>query len=62
MALLFRYATAEIKVDGVEIVPVELKEALDGKDTADYVSRVEPSAQGGEKMARLILRKLGLIQ
>jgi len=41
-------------VDGVEVVAVPLFRALDGTDTADYVQRVEPSAQGGRKMAAVI--------
>jgi hypothetical protein len=45
-------------VKGVEVIPVALYEALDGTDTRDYVERVEPSAQGGRKMAELILRKI----
>lgn len=52
-----------ISVDGVRVIPVPLSHALDGKDTRDYVARVEPSEQGGEKIARLfwrvILRELG---
>jgi hypothetical protein len=39
------------------VVPVPLFEALDGKNTDDYVQRVEPSVQGGRKMAKLLLRK-----
>lgn len=38
-----------------EVVPFPLFEVLDGKDTEDYVQRVEPSVQGGEKMARALL-------
>ena len=34
--------------------------ALDGKSSRDYVQRVEPSAQGGKKIASLIIQKLGL--
>ena len=29
--------------------------ALDGKTTRDYVARVEPSSQGGKKMAEYLL-------
>lgn len=39
----------------LRLVPVPLFEALDGKDTTDYAARVEPSAQGGAKLARLLL-------
>ena len=41
---------------GVEVVPLALSEALDGRTEGDYVQRVEPSVSGGRKMARLILR------
>ena len=41
-------------VDGVEVVAVPLFRWLDGTDPADYVERVEPSAQGGAKMAAAI--------
>jgi hypothetical protein len=29
--------------------------ALDGKNTSDYIARVEPSAKGGEVMSRLLM-------
>ena len=29
--------------------------ALDGKDSRDYIARVEPSSQGGRKMAEYLL-------
>jgi len=51
----FRVATRRIRIPGTEIVPVPLFEALDGKTTADYRDRVEPSPSGGRKMADLIL-------
>lgn len=35
-----------------------LFEILDGKDTHDYVERVEPSPAGGHKMANAILSEL----
>ena len=40
----------------IEIVGVPLFAALDGKDPEDYKARVEPSSQGGEKMANLIMK------
>ena len=44
-----------LQVPGVGcIFPVELSKAMNGKDPADYVARVEPSAQGGAKMAALL--------
>eukprot|EP00928_Gymnodinium_smaydae_P042206 TRINITY_DN2844_c0_g5_i1.p1 TRINITY_DN2844_c0_g5~~TRINITY_DN2844_c0_g5_i1.p1 ORF type:complete len:416 (-),score=29.15 TRINITY_DN2844_c0_g5_i1:256-1503(-) len=51
---VFETATSTIEIEGVEVIPVPLFEALDGKSTSDYVSRVEPSVLGGEKMARLL--------
>ena len=39
---------------GVEAFP--LFEVLDGKNTADYAHRVEPSMQGAQKMAVGLLR------
>lgn len=52
----FQEATSEIKLDGTVIIPTPLFEVLDGQTTADYVQRVEPSAQGGQKMAGLFMR------
>lgn len=49
---IFKYATSKIKIAGVEIVPFPMFEVLDGKDTNDYIQRVEPSIQGGEKLAK----------
>lgn len=43
-----------VGVEGVEVVHVPLFQALDGKDTSDYVARVEPSEQGGRKIAELL--------
>ncbi|KAF2844814.1 hypothetical protein T440DRAFT_473090 [Plenodomus tracheiphilus IPT5] len=47
---MYRQATMEIRVDGVEIVPCALYEVLDGKGGGDYTDRVEPN-EGGRKMA-----------
>jgi len=52
---MFEQATRRIRIEGVEIVPVPLFEILDGSDTRDYVERVEPSPQGGKKMANAFL-------
>lgn len=44
-----------LEVAGVrKIHPIELSRALDGTDPRDYDNRVEPSSQGGMKMASLI--------
>lgn len=37
-------------MDEVPVLAVPLFETLDGKDTRDYVARVEPSAVGGRKL------------
>ena len=56
---LFREATSRISIDGVEDVSfLPLFDVLDGRDSRDYVQRVEPSARGGEKIARAILASL----
>jgi hypothetical protein len=34
---------------------VPLFNALDGKNSSDYIARVEPSSQGGRKMAEYLL-------
>jgi hypothetical protein len=54
----FTDAVSKIKIEGTVIVPVPLYHVLDGKDTRDYVDRVEPSPTGGRKMAQLILEFL----
>ena len=52
---VFALATQKISVDGVEVRAFPLFEVLDGKTTEDYVQRVEPSSQGGEKMGRALV-------
>ena len=56
--LFERVASAGFRVDGVEVVPFALFKVLDGTDSRDYVQRVEPSVQGGRKMARAIVDEL----
>ncbi|GAX09473.1 hypothetical protein FisN_6Lh148 [Fistulifera solaris] len=51
----YHEATSMIRIPGVEVIPVPLYNALNGKDTTDYVARVEPSAKGGTKMAEFLL-------
>jgi hypothetical protein len=55
MRTVFEKATQNIKLDGVRVVPMPLYLVLDGKNPADYVQRVEPSAVGGEKLAKFML-------
>jgi len=45
-------------VPGVDVEPFPLFQILDGKDTTDYVQRVEPSVTGGRKMAAALLGAL----
>mmetsp|Transcript_32059 Transcript_32059/g.48416 ORF Transcript_32059/g.48416 Transcript_32059/m.48416 type:complete len:339 (-) Transcript_32059:97-1113(-) len=51
----FKWATSKIKIPGTEIIPVPLYHVLDGKLSRDFVARVEPSSEGGKKMAEYIL-------
>ena len=56
---IFELAVSEINIRGVEkITPIPLFEVLDGSETKDYVCRVEPSEEGGRKMAEFILDRL----
>ena len=48
---LFERVTRRIQVAGVRVVPVALARVLDCTQEGDYVQRVEPSSQGGRKMA-----------
>lgn len=55
----FEGATQRIELPGgVRVVPLPFYEALDGKDPKDYVQRVEPSAAGGQKMARALVDRI----
>ena len=54
---MFVEATSKIRIhNSKDVVPVPLFEVLDGKTREDYVARVEPSPEGGRKMAEYILR------
>ena len=48
-------ATSNIRIDGSQVVPVPLFQVLDGTNPSDYVARVEPSSQGGRKMAEFLI-------
>ena len=47
---------SNIEISGCEVIPVPLFQVLDGKNTNDYVARVEPSPSGGKMMAEYFLR------
>lgn len=53
-----RLAARGFNVTGTIVEPFPLFEVLDGKDTQDYVQRVEPSVQGGRKMAEALMARL----
>jgi hypothetical protein len=55
---LFIHATSKIEIEGTKVIPFPMYEVLDGSDSVDYVQRVEPSVQGGEKLAKAFLDKL----
>ncbi|TVY42406.1 hypothetical protein LOCC1_G004010 [Lachnellula occidentalis] len=51
---MYELGTQRVVVDGVRVVPCALYEVLDGKKGGDYEERVEPSVEGGRKMAALL--------
>jgi hypothetical protein len=48
---IFIHGTSNIKITGSQVIPFPMFQILDGKNTEDYVQRVEPSSQGGFKLA-----------
>lgn len=53
--LVFERGTKGIEIQGTKVLPFPLFQVLDGSDTDDYVQRVEPSVQGGSKMAAALV-------
>lgn len=53
---IFEYAISDISIDGVKVVPFAMFKVMDGKNSSDYVARVEPSASGGRKLAEEYLK------
>lgn len=53
--LIYENATKKIQFEGVETIAVPFFTVMDGKTSGDYCERVEPSAQGGSKMAQIIM-------
>ena len=51
----YEEAISTIHIPGTHVVPVPLFRVLDGKDSSDYIARVEPSPTGGKKMAEFLL-------
>jgi len=58
ISTMYRLATQRIKIEGTEVVAFPLFDVLDGKNTADYVQRVEPSPAGGRRMAARLLDQI----
>ncbi|KAJ4301466.1 hypothetical protein N0V90_003558 [Kalmusia sp. IMI 367209] len=58
---MFDMGTANVRVEGTEVVPCKLYEVLDGTRKEDYVARVEPSSQGGRKMAEKFKDLVGVV-
>jgi hypothetical protein len=48
---MYENATKKLQIEGTEVFPCALFEVLDGKNAEDYTARVEPSSEGGRKMA-----------
>ena len=48
---IFIHATSKIIIPGSEVIPFPMYKIMNGRDTHDYVQRVEPSHQGGKKLA-----------
>lgn len=55
---IYNLGLSKIKIPDVEVCPCPLFEYLNGKDTNDYVQRVEPSCSGSRKIASAILKLL----
>lgn len=58
MRQIYAWGVRGIQIPGVEVVALPLYDTLDGKNTTDYVQRVEPSVTGGRKMAQAIAKKI----
>ncbi|KAK0363941.1 hypothetical protein LTR02_005607 [Friedmanniomyces endolithicus] len=55
---IYEQATSAMRIEGTTVVSCPLFESMDGKLKEDYVERVEPSVQGGKKMAAHLVRLL----
>ena len=54
--LIFTHATSKIEIPGSKVIAFPMYEVLNGKTTGDYVDRVEPSSQGGMKLAEAFVK------
>lgn len=48
---MYEMGTCRVEIEGTETVPIALFDVMDGKRKEEYTARVEPSAEGGRKMA-----------
>lgn len=48
---IFIHATSKIDIPDCQVIPLPMFEILNGRDTQDYIQRVEPSSIGGSKLA-----------
>lgn len=55
---IYENATRNLQIEGIEVFPCALYEVLDGKNAEDYTARVEPSSNGGKKMAMHFMKTL----
>ena len=58
ISTVYELGTKRIRIPGTQVVPVPLFSVLDPKDSSDYLQRVEPSPQGGRKMAAYFLDQI----
>lgn len=55
---MYELGTEKIQIPGVRVIPMALYEVMDGKNADDYVERVEPSVEGGRKMATRLAHEI----
>ena len=55
---MYELGTQRIQLSGVKVIPLALYEVMDGKNADDYVERVEPSVEGGRKMATRLAHEI----
>ena len=56
---VYNQATSKVHVEGTKVHVIDTFNILDFANGDDYVARVEPSENGGEKMASSFLKRLG---
>lgn len=52
--IIFEEAVRHIHLPGTRVHPMQLSKVLDPSDTSNYVNIIEPSSQGGQKLAKAI--------